>query len=276
MLTYEALIEQAKLRGMPPEKIRGILREYLQILILKEICRAKLGKKLYFTGGTYLRIVHNMKRFSEDLDFYAVSLLKKDFEADMERVSVELKRLGIASQINFAHWQNMYVSKLTFPTIEKSYNVISKYSKKPGIVIKIEANNPKWKIRTETQVISGFGEFYPSICTDRGILFADKIDALIKKNRARHLYDIMFMLSNKYAIDKGILSALGIKGDPLEVILDRIRHFSKTELKKQAEGLRPFLFNEDEADLLINAKEIIPSLIEQYRVTFKKSSLKPF
>jgi predicted nucleotidyltransferase component of viral defense system len=272
MLTYEALIEQAKLRGMPPEKIRGILREYLQILILKEICRAKFGRKLYFTGGTYLRLVHNIKRFSEDLDFYAISLTKKDFESGMERVTIELKRLGIVCRLNFAHWDNMYVSKLFFHTIEKFYNVVSKYSKKSGIVIKIEANSPKWKIKSKTEVISGFGEFYPSICTDRGVLFSDKIDALIKKNIARHLYDIMFMLSNRYVIDKDILAALGIRGDPLDIIIGRVKRFSKTDLKKQAESLRPFLFSEDEADLLINAKDIIPSLVEQYRATLKKTS----
>ncbi|MBI2252835.1 MAG: nucleotidyl transferase AbiEii/AbiGii toxin family protein, partial [Armatimonadetes bacterium] len=69
MLTYDALINQAKIRGVPFTKIRGILREYLQVLILKELYKTEEGKKLFFTGGTYLRLVHNLKRFSEDLDF---------------------------------------------------------------------------------------------------------------------------------------------------------------------------------------------------------------
>ena len=56
MLTYETLLEQAKLRNMPANKIRGVLREYLQILILKERYRGESGRKLCFTGGTYLRI----------------------------------------------------------------------------------------------------------------------------------------------------------------------------------------------------------------------------
>ena len=49
MLTYEALLEQANLRRMPANKIRGVLREYLQILILKELYRSGDGRKLYFT-----------------------------------------------------------------------------------------------------------------------------------------------------------------------------------------------------------------------------------
>ena len=264
MLTYESLVEQAKSRAMPHTKIRGILREYLQLLILKEVYKTESGKKLYFTGGTYLRLAHNLKRFSEDLDFNTNTITKKEFENLSKKIAQELSRTGINSRVGFAHWENIYVSKITFPEIEKAYKVISKYSKKEGIVIKIETNKPKWKIKSETQVISGFGEFYPCICTDKGILFADKIDAFNKKERGRHIYDVMFMLSKKYPIDRNFLKNLGIKKDPLLVVADRIKSFSKTELKKQAEILRPFLFDESEADLIINAHNIIPSLLEQY------------
>lgn len=269
MLTYNSLIEQANLRKMPSTKIRGILREYLQILILKELYRTESGKKLYFTGGTYLRFIHSIKRFSEDLDFNTNKITKKEFENLLQKIKIELKRTGIESQVKFAHFGNVYVSKLIFPEIERGYNVISKYSKKKGIIIKVETNKPKRKIKKETQVISGFGEFYPCICTDRSILFADKIDALTKKSRGRHIYDIIFMLSNKHPIDKKTLISFGIKKDPLEVISARINSLSKNELKKQAEILRPFLFDEIEADLLINAHDIIPPLLEQYRASLK-------
>ena len=264
MLAYDSLIEQAKSREMPPAKIRGILREYLQILILKELYRTESGKKLYFTGGTYLRLTHNLKRFSEDLDFNTTTVTKGEFEVLLKKIKNGLKKVGIEVQAEFAHWCNVYVSKLIFPEVERAYNVISKYSKKKGIIIKVESYRAKWKVKNETRVISGFGEFYPCICTDRGILFADKIDALTKKSRGRHIYDIIFMLSNNFPIDEDFLSVLGIKKDPLEVIRNRIKAFSKAELKKQAEILRPFLFDEKEADLVVNAHDIISSLLEKY------------
>lgn len=265
MLTYESLIEQAKERSMPPTKIRGILREYLQILILKEIYKLADSKKLCFTGGTYLRLVHNLKRFSEDLDFNSNTLKKKDFENILKKVTNELKRLDIVCRTSFNHWQNIYVSKISFPEIEKAYKTISKYSKKEGIIIKVETNSIKKKIKTETEVISGFGQVYPCISTDKGILFADKIDALSKKERGRHIYDLIFMVTNNYVIDRNFLKFLGIKKDPLTAITDRIKAFSKESLRKQAETLRPFLFDEREADLLINAHIIIPQLLKKYR-----------
>jgi len=265
MLTYEALLEQAKARGMPLTKARGILREYLQILILKEIYKSEAGRRLYFTGGTYLRLVHNLKRFSEDLDFNADTLKKGDFENLVKNVKTELKRSNIEASVRFTHWGNILSGQLVFPDIEQAYNVVSRFSKKEGIIIKLEANLPKWRIKKESGLISGFGEMYPCVSTDKSALFADKIDALDKKSRGRHLYDIMFMLSNKYPVEKKVLKSLGIEGDPLEFIENRIKRLSGAELRKQAENLRLFLFNESDADLIINARTVIPALIQKYK-----------
>lgn len=265
MLTSNALIEQAKLRNMPPTKIRGILREYLQVLILKELYKTEAGRKLYFTGGTYLRLIHNLKRFSEDLDFNTSSIRKTEFENLIARIQTELKRTAIECRLAFKHWENIYAAHLIFPEIEKAYGAVSTHSKKEGLILKIETNQPSWKIQTESKVVSGFGEIYPCICTTIGALFADKIDALNKKTRARHLYDVIFMLSNHFPIDKRVLSQLGVKKDPLAVIPERVMSFSKAELKKQAESLRPFLFEESEAEWLTNAHQILPALIKNYR-----------
>lgn len=264
MLAYEALIEDAKQRGMPAAKARGILREYLQILILREMYRFAAGRKLFFTGGTYLRLAHQTRRFSEDLDFNAGLMSAAEFEKVLSKIHVALGKEGVNVKLDFSHWENIFVAELVFPDIEKNYGVVSANSKKEGIMIKVEVNRPRWKIKTETLVISGFGFMYPVICTDKGALFADKIDALVKKNRARHLFDIIFMLSKKYRADKDVLKALGITEPPFDVILKRVNSFSLQELRKQAESLRPFLFDENEAELIVNAPAIVKQLIERY------------
>jgi predicted nucleotidyltransferase component of viral defense system len=130
----------------------------------------------------------------------------------------------------------------------------------------LETNRPDWKIKSETQVISGFGETYPCICTDISALFADKIDAILKKKRGRHLYDVIFLLSNKFKINREALKKLDIKEDPLELVLSRIENISKKELNRQGEILRPFLFEESDTELIIQAHDIIPKLVEQYRM----------
>src|SRR3989338_5176431 len=150
MLELESLAAEAKQRGMPSGKMRGILREYLQVLILKELYKLPEGKKMFFTGGTYLRLVHQTKRFSEDLDFNAATLTKAGFETALEHVVLALKKEGAVARLEYDHWQNMYVARMAFPGIEKAYGIVSKYSGKEGIVIKVEVNRPQWKIQPET------------------------------------------------------------------------------------------------------------------------------
>lgn len=264
MFEREALNAEAKLRDMPSGKMRGILREYLQILILRELYRLPDGKKMYFTGGTYLRLVHLIKRFSEDLDFNTSQINKDSFEKLVQQIQKNLKSEGIIVNISFRHWDNILVGEFIFPDIEKHYGISSPNQRKEGIIIKFETNNPNWKIKTESLMVSGFGNMFPVICTDRGALFADKIDALIKKNRARHLFDIMFMLSKKYPVDLNIMKTLGINCTPSEAILSRVTSLSDTQLKHFAKQLRPFLFVENESDLILHAREIIPQLIQNF------------
>lgn len=264
MLSYDSLITLAKERKMPYTKMRGILREYLQILILKEINKSNSGKNFYFTDGTYLRFVHNIKRFSEDLDFNIPHIEEKEFENLLEMVVKGLKNIGINSYLKLKYIKNVFVSKIIFPEIEKYYNVVSKYSKKTGIIIKVETNNPKCEIKKDVNLISGFGETYLCSCTAIGFLFADKIDAYINKNRGRDIYDIIFMLSHKYPIDEKRILSLGIE-ESLKCLLNKTASIKESELKKLAETLRPFLFDESEANLIINAKQVIPLLVEKYK-----------
>lgn len=269
MLTYEALMNEAHERGMPGAKLRGILREYLQVLILKEIYRLEAGKEFCFTGGTYLRLAHGIKRFSEDLDFNAGKFAQSEFEDVLREAVTALHQQGMDCRLEFGHWENLWVADMIFPEVERAYGVVSRHSKKEGIRIKVEVNRPRWKIEPETLLVAGFGQMVPVVCTQKGALFADKIDALIKKNRGRHLFDLIFMLAGKYPIDAKVLKALGIKEPPLEVILRRVFGFPQAELKRQAESLRPFLFDETEAELIVNAQAIVPQLVKQYQASLR-------
>lgn len=264
MLTYDTLVEQARLRNMPSDKTRGILREYLQILLLKQVYRTDTGKQLYFTGGTYLRLIHNLKRFSEDLDFNSNHIRQRNFEELCHRLVIELKRSGIRSKVTFSHWNYVLVCRFNFPDIEKTYGIKTRHTRESGLLIKFEVNIPKWEIKSETEVITGYGETYPCACTKKSVLFADKIDALVKKKMGRHLYDIIFMLTQRFSVDEKIFTELRYKDQPFEILSDCVSNFSGIELKKQADILQPFLFDEQEADLIIKAKTIIVKLIQKY------------
>ena len=74
---------------------RFLLREYLQYKILEIIfSEADYAHRLYFLGGTCLRIVHNTNRFSEDLDFDNFNLSEEEFESISKLIQKKLEAEG--------------------------------------------------------------------------------------------------------------------------------------------------------------------------------------
>lgn len=65
------------------------LREVMQEIALLGLWRSKFFEKAAFYGGTALRVLYGIDRFSEDLDF---SLLKKSPDFDLADYSAALKR----------------------------------------------------------------------------------------------------------------------------------------------------------------------------------------
>ena len=72
----DVLIQKLEQLRTKEEKY-NFTREYLQELILQIIDRKGYFKNLAFVGGTALRVLYDLHRFSEDLDFSLIN--KKDF-----------------------------------------------------------------------------------------------------------------------------------------------------------------------------------------------------
>jgi len=266
MLSSESLIQEARERGMPGVKMRGILREYLQVLLLTELYGLKGGSRLHFTGGTSLRLVENLGRFSEDLDFNTWNTGKETFEGMIRGTIKGMERRGFTVGAGFEHRGHLSVARLSFPGLEKYYGIDPVRARAGGLMIKMETNRPVWKRDAEPKIVAGFGETVPAPCTPLPVLMADKIDAIIRKNMGRHLYDLAVLLGRKISVDTLVWRKLGGEGDPLNHLLERIKDLPAAELKRMAESLRPFLFDEREAKLVSDAGVIFPELVRQARL----------
>ncbi|MFV2082131.1 MAG: nucleotidyl transferase AbiEii/AbiGii toxin family protein [bacterium] len=81
------MLEKYDLRTQ--EDFTRAIREILQELALLGLWRSKFFEKAAFYGGTALRILYGLDRFSEDLDF---SLLRPDIEFDLSKYNSALKK----------------------------------------------------------------------------------------------------------------------------------------------------------------------------------------
>lgn len=58
-----------QMESVPTDQRLNRAREYLQIYLLRSLHEIKWQSKIAFVGGTALRILHQLPRFSEDMDF---------------------------------------------------------------------------------------------------------------------------------------------------------------------------------------------------------------
>jgi len=262
MLNLEYLLEEAKNNGMPLQKKRGILREYLQIIILNGIYSHKLGKSLFFTGGTAMRFMYNMPRFSEDLDFDTLGVSFKGFKMILKDVCLKLQKEGFSSELVSEKRDKLYVAELYFKGISKLYNITD--DRGQDLMIKIEVYKPSWNIQFETGVISLYGYNFSLVLLAKDCLFAEKICALKKRTRGRDIYDTLFMLKKGFPVNKNTLAQNKIKGSLSEVILTRLKNLPERENKFLANQVRPFLFNEKDYELVLNAFQYAERFLTQY------------
>ena len=71
-----------------------ILKEYIQCQVLEYLSRQPEASGMNFIGGTCLRLVHGINRFSEDLDFDCKNLEVPQFRRLTDRLLVFLENSG--------------------------------------------------------------------------------------------------------------------------------------------------------------------------------------
>jgi len=94
------MVSMEQLYSLYPEELRRpqfrefILKEYIQYKMLESISGSQYVTKISFNGGTNLRIIHNNRRFSEDLDFDAFDLSYDEFRILTDIVVEQLRASG--------------------------------------------------------------------------------------------------------------------------------------------------------------------------------------
>src|ERR1700730_9847663 len=100
MLSEAILRRLESYKCSSPQEYEAALLEIIQEIALLGLWRAKFFEKAAFYGGTALRILHQLDRFSEDLDF---SLLTSDPSFDLKdyekAVQQELASLGFVATV---------------------------------------------------------------------------------------------------------------------------------------------------------------------------------
>lgn len=262
MLSLAHLLEEAESNGLPLSKTRGILREYLQVIVLNSVYKHKYAKQMFFMGGTALRFFHNMPRFSEDLDFDTPSLTFEEFREILKSAKDGLTKEGFSTEISSEKRDNLYIAELHFKDLMELYKLTDKRG--PDLMMKVEVYRPAWELGTEPGALDLYNYKFTSILLGKGNLISEKLCALINRKRGRDVYDILFMLKKKFPFDKKVLLANKIESQPKELILEYLKSLTEKELNFLAKQVSPFLFKEDDVELILKSSLFAERFLREY------------
>lgn len=190
------------------------LREITQEVALAALTRSDFYQVASFQGGTCLRILYGLNRFSEDLDF----ILREpntafSLEKYLKNLSIELRAYGYQIEIVDRSKVEMAVKK-AFIKDDSLGKVLQLQH------LKADRSMSKIRIKVEVDTNPPAGGFFenkfldfPFVCAltvqDMPSLFAGKIHALLCREyvKGRDWYDFLWYVSYRAAINLKFLAA---------------------------------------------------------------------
>lgn len=181
------MISQASIQSLA-QKLQStelnIQREYIQHLFLSYFYQQSGTDKIYFKGGTALRIIYKSPRFSEDLDFSSSATTINKIEDILINTVREIEREGIKTDIKESKkTSGGYLANIRFQLTNQE------------VAIKLEVSQRKEVNKGEVvTIVSDFMPPYTLIALSQNQLVAEKIQALLSRQKARDFYDLYYML----------------------------------------------------------------------------------
>lgn len=236
------------------------IREYLQARVL-QVLQEKTAFAIWaFLGGTALRFLYSLPRFSEDLDF---SLVKPGLDDGFSDVVKAIKavfeaegyRVGIKANIK----KNVKSAFVKFEGLLFELGYSPHRSEVISIKIELDTNPPEG-----ANVVSTIIRKYMILNIqhyDKSALLAGKLHALLARKylKGRDVYDLFWYLSDKNWPEPNLLllnNALrqtGWQGETIipenwkNILADKVKSYN---WKRVIEDVRPFLERPEELRLL--------------------------
>ena len=188
--------------------VEQVVREELELAVLKPLCESRIGDSLVFKGGTALRLAYGSPRFSDDLDF---SVLNPISEKDFKKASLAAARNvpeAVLVEALAKHHTLFALFQFRIPYIGRPFSM----------KIEISVRKESWRqgrdyelklLSSEVTNVTALAQVATLERMDR-----DKRKALKARRQPRDLYDLWFIsqrLGREFEPDTAGISASVLK-----------------------------------------------------------------
>lgn len=246
-------------RAASAETKKNVLREYLQMHILSSLQRVRSFEQLAFVGGTALRFLYGLRRYSEDLDFSLEASENYDFQRLLDRVKEDLIKAGFEVSMHPHEGTPVHSAFIRIPGLLAECGLSSHATQKLSIKIEVDTAPPAGA-DLETTIINR--EFLIAIRHHAlPSLMAGKLHAVLSRSytKGRDIYDLLWYLSRSDTLTPNLTllqnALLQTSWNGLTVTADTWKTSVECRLRemdfaKIVDDVLPFLENRSEQALL--------------------------
>jgi len=259
-------LKQVSAAGASVEDGTNRAREFLQVLALKFLSDQDAFSRIAFLGGTALRILFGLRRFSEGLDFSIVSAKGYDFDALCAGLERGFTLNGLNAELDKGKKKTVNSGFLSFPGLPRALGLSGHKREKLSIKIEVDTNPPAgWA--TQTAVLNKTYLFSVAHY-DLPSLFAGKLHACFYRSytKGRDIYDLFWYLGRKVqpnfellnnAIAQSRRRAPGVDaGNFRRFMLERAGKIDMAAARKDVEK-----FLEDKSELRLFDRDILAAAL---------------
>jgi len=184
-------------RDRQPLQARNVAREYLQARILAALQRAGAMTSIAFCGGTCLRFLYNLPRYSEDLDFTLDGARAHyDLRRYLRAVRTALASEGYEVLLRLRDDRAVHGAFVRFPGVLHEIGLSPHPSEALAVRIEVDTRPPTGAA-TETTLVRKH-ETLRLFHHDRASLLAGKLHAILQRPYAkgRDVHDLIWYLSD--------------------------------------------------------------------------------
>lgn len=233
------------------------LREFLQLLCLKILHDKGYLSKMAFVGGTALRIIYDMRRFSEDLVFSLVQKEEYDFSEVVSELERNFKLYGLEMKAKTKIVKTVQGGMLKFPGLLKAMGLSALESRNVLIKMEVDSNPPSgWNLKnTMVNKLYLLNIAHPDLPS----LYAAKLHACFYRRytKGRDFYDLAWYLGKRLkpnypllnnAIEQTQGSSPGLGENNIKEFL--LKKVEGVDFKIVKEDVKRFLEDKNELRLL--------------------------
>ena len=257
------MIDLTYIRGFYPPQIannanfqKHLLKEYIELLAMEWLAQSAYSDKLTFIGGTNLRLIHSIDRFSEDLDFDCKNLSQEDFIRMTDGLIRYLSLQGL--QVEARDKENTKLSafrrNVYFPELLFSLQLTG--HREERFLMKIEAQDQGIAYSREMATISRLGFYFPVPVPPISVLLSMKLSALLTRQKGRDFYDVLFLWQRTKPDYAFLAQSHGIENE--EQLHARLQELiAKTDMKMKQRDFEHLLLEPRKSEQILHFWEII-------------------